>query len=108
MTCRALNFPCHTRDEAELGRAAAFSSGEEGFPFADSSPTTLPLPLVTPPCSDTVLISARQFLKGQALGQRDGRVGPPPVMWETCWAALGLSRMYAGKTNALRSARTIR
>lgn len=42
MTCRALNSPCHTRDEAEPGQAAAFSSEKGGSPFSDSSPATLP------------------------------------------------------------------
>lgn len=42
MTCRAHNSPCHTRDEAEQGRAAAFSREEGASPFSDSSPATLP------------------------------------------------------------------
>lgn len=108
MTCRALNFPCHIRDEAEPGQAAAFSSEEGGSPFSDSSPATLPLPLVTPPCSDTVLINSGHFLKGQVLGQRDGRVSPPQSHGKHA-RPLGSSAVCTqGRQMPWRSARTIR
>lgn len=108
MTCRSLNFPCHTRDEPEPGRVAVFSRRKGGPPFSDSSSPTLPLPLVTPPCSDTVLINAGHLLKGQALGQRDGRVGPHQSRGKHARPLQGSAMCKQGGQMPWRSASTIR
>lgn len=78
ITCRALNFPCHTREEAELGWAAVFWGVNRGNPFFLTTfwPPFL-FPLLSPPPSGTAPINVGPFLQGQVLGLRNGRIYPP-------------------------------
>lgn len=52
---------------------------------------------MTPPGSDTALINVGYFLKGQALGHRDGRVGPPQSHGEHARALWGSAVCMQGR-----------
>lgn len=90
MTCRTLNFPCHIKDKAKLGWAAAFPGGVGGGGglLSDFPLSTLSLLLIEPLFSMMLANSCKGRLWGERWdsrpSSRTGETGQAPSPWTVC------------------------